>query len=380
MDAGTTGVKAIVFDRALRLVSRAYKPIKKNVRPRGRVEQDPEEIIRAARAVMRSAVKKSGVRPRNIVGLGITNQRETAVAWDASSGRALYPAIVWEDTRTAEFCVGVRRAAGAFVRRATGLFVEPYFSASKYRWLLDNAPEVRARAAVGNLHLGTIDSWLLRRLCVEKPHATDYTNAARTLLFNARTLKYDARLGKLFGVPLNLPPRAYPSQHLFGTLDRSILGVPVPVRAVVGDQQASAFAALKNPNDAKITFGTGTFVSCLLPKFELHDGWYTMLIPGEKKPRYALEAKINGSGVMVTRALGNGARLKRALRKLSRDAAQMINKLPRRPQRVVIDGGIVRDGIIAEYLRHDTGLPVIQQDPFDGTALGTAALVFGKEI
>jgi len=253
IDQGTTGTTCIVFDPEGREAGRAYSEFEQYFPQPGWVEHDAEEIWQTVRRVGGEALKAAGIRGEELAAIGITNQRETVVAWDPSTGEPLHRAIVWQDRRTSARCDELRAEAGVkeMVREKTGLVVDPYFSATKIEWLLGNVPE--ARQAV----FGTIDSYLIFRLTGR--HATDYSNASRTMLFDIENLRWDPDLCSLLGIDPATMPEALPSSHLFGTT--SEFGGEVPVAGVAGDQQAALFGqACHRPGDAKNTYGTGSFV------------------------------------------------------------------------------------------------------------------------
>jgi glycerol kinase len=253
IDQGTTGTTCIVFDPEGREAGRAYSEFEQYFPQPGWVEHDAEEIWQTVRRVGGEALKAAGIRGEELAAIGITNQRETVVAWDPSTGEPLHRAIVWQDRRTSARCDELRAEAGVkeMVREKTGLVVDPYFSATKIEWLLGNVPE--ARQAV----FGTIDSYLIFRLTGR--HATDYSNASRTMLFDIENLRWDPDLCSLLGIDPATMPEALPSSHLFGTT--SEFGGEVPVAGVAGDQQAALFGqACHRSGDAKNTYGTGSFV------------------------------------------------------------------------------------------------------------------------
>ena len=375
LDIGTTGIKGLVFGKDLELISRSYFPLKK-VSRRGFVEQNPQELVQVSERALRGAIKKSGVPPTSFRGMGITNQRETTILWDKKTGKPVYPAIVWEDTRTAEECKKMSKQHRIFVRNTTGLALDPYFSASKVKWILENVPQAKKISAQKNLLFGTVDTWILWNLLEKHPHVTDYTNASRTLLFNIRNLKWDKKLLSIFGVPQDIVPRAQPSVSNFGKLDKKIIGVSLPVVAVCGDQQASLFAAGLSPGTTKVTYGTGGFVSQILGrKFALHDGFFTTLAPYLKSPIYALEAKVNDCGARVTAVLKNPLALKKAIETIIKEISRYLKKLPRKPKAIIIDGGVTKYEDMITMHEQLTGIPSKKQKIYDGTALGTAMLV-----
>jgi len=259
IDQGTTSTRAILFDAGARPVAAHTIELRQIFPANGWVEHDASEIWQATLACCRSALK--GVPAADVAAIGITNQRETTVMWDRLTGSPLHNAIVWQDRRTANRCRALKaRKWETKVTAKTGLLLDPYFSATKMEWLLDHIPGSRKRAQLGEIALGTIDAWLIFNLTGRKVHATDVTNASRTMLLNLKTLKWDADLLKLFGVPEKSLPEVRDSSGNFGESDPSLLGAPIPILGVAGDQQAAAFGqACFNPGDVKSTYGTGCF-------------------------------------------------------------------------------------------------------------------------
>ena len=376
LDVGTTGVKAFVFDENLRVISRVYRPLKKYFPKKGWVEQDPKELLIVARKALRTAVAKNKITGSSYVGLGIANQRETTILWDKKTGDDVYPALVWEDTRTQTYCAALKKRYQKTIRQKTGLAIDPYFSASKIRWILTHVPRAQTLLKENRLAFGTVDSWVLWNLAEHTPHHTDYTNASRTLIFNIKTLRWDGMLLKIFGIPKRILPRALPSVSKFGALKKEVVGHPIPILMMCGDQQASMYAAGIRSGATKVTYGTGTFIMQVLgPRFKTHADFFTTLIPDGRKPRYALEAKIAGSGQEIENALRKHRALRPILKRLSSDVNAYLKKLPVPPKTLVIDGGATRD----EYLRvaqsEISGVPVQKQKIFDGTALGVASRI-----
>jgi len=259
IDQGTTSTRAILFDAAARPVARHAIELRQIYPANGWVEHDAEEIWLATLACCRVAMK--GVAPQDIAAIGITNQRETTLLWDRATGKPLHNAIVWQDRRTAEACAALKKAGHEpDVSARTGLLLDPYFSATKAEWLLDHVPGSRARAERGEIAFGTIDSWLIWKLTGGKVHATDVTNASRTLLLNLKDLDWDAGMLALFDVPRAMLPEVRDSAGDFGTADAALLGGAIPIRGVAGDQQAAVVGqACFNPGDVKSTYGTGCF-------------------------------------------------------------------------------------------------------------------------
>ncbi len=258
IDEGTTSARAIVFDKNANPLGMGRRNFSLYYPQAGWVEQDADEVWEAQRDAVAEALVAAGVAPSDIAAIGLTNQRETTVLWDASTAKPVHNAIVWQDRRTAEFCERLARDGHETLLRAkTGLVADAYFSASKIRWLLDNVPQSRDLLKAGKLRFGTIDSWILWKMT--GVHATDVSNASRTLLFNIHTLKWDDELLRLFDVAREILPDVRPSAYLYG--ETKLTGAPTPVAGVAGDQQAAAFGqACFRPGMAKNTYGTGCFI------------------------------------------------------------------------------------------------------------------------
>jgi len=259
IDQGTTSTRAILFDAGARPVASHAIELKQFYPANGWVEHDAEEIWQAVVATARVAMK--GVKPADVAAIGITNQRETTVLWERKTGVALHNAIVWQDRRTAERCRQLKEAGHENeVCAHTGLLLDPYFSATKAEWLLGHIPGARARAEKGELALGTIDSWLIFKLTGGKVHATDVTNASRTMLLDLKSLAWDDAMLRLFDIPRAALPQVRDSAGEYGATTADIFGVPIPIRGVAGDQQAALFGqACFSPGDVKSTYGTGCF-------------------------------------------------------------------------------------------------------------------------
>jgi glycerol kinase len=262
LDTGTTSGRALVIDASGVVLASAQREVGLNTPEAGWVEQDAEELWQAQLATARTALQKAGVAASAVAGLGIANQRETTIVWDRATSAPVAPAIVWQDRRTASFCDELRRAgAEALVRRKTGLLLDPYFSGTKIRWLLDNVPGVRERAEAGELAFGTVDSWMAWRLSAGRRHVTDASNASRTLLYDIREGDWDDELLALFGVPRALLPEVCDSSGVVGETDPALLGAPVPIAGLAGDQQAALFGqACTRRGMIKVTYGTGCFL------------------------------------------------------------------------------------------------------------------------
>ncbi len=262
LDAGTTSERALVIDASGVVLASAQQEVGLSTPQAGWVEQDAEELWQAQLATARAALEKAGVPASGVAGLGIANQRETTILWDRATSVPVAPAIVWQDRRTAGFCDELRGAgAEALVRRKTGLLLDPYFSGTKIRWLLDNVAGVRERAEAGELAFGTVDSWIAWRLSGGRRHVTDATNASRTLLYDIREGEWDDELLALFGVPRALLPEVCDSSGVAGEADPGLLGAAIPIAGLAGDQQAALFGqACTRRGMLKVTYGTGCFL------------------------------------------------------------------------------------------------------------------------
>lgn len=258
LDQGTSSSRTLIFDENFQMVAAATKEFRQIYPQPGWVEHDPEEIWSSQLASIKEALAKAGIEPGDILGIGIANQRETTIVWDRSTGKPIYNAIVWQDRRTASFCKELEIKHGQLITHKTGLIVDSYFSASKVAWLLDNIEGARALADAGKLAFGTVDSWLIWKLCRGKVHASDFSNASRTMLFNINTLSFDDELLEIFAIPRSLLPDVIPSQGVFGETD--LLGPQIALAGIAGDQQSALFGQLCfKPGTSKTTYGTGCF-------------------------------------------------------------------------------------------------------------------------
>jgi glycerol kinase len=260
LDQGTTSSRAIVFDHGGSVVASAQQEFRQIFPQPGWVEHDAQEIWATESQVAAQAIERAGLTANDIAAIGITNQRETTLVWDRATGRPISNAIVWQDRRTAGACDRLRaRGLGPRIRRKTGLVIDAYFSATKLQWILEHVPGARARARAGALAFGTIDSWLVWNLTGGREHVTDASNASRTMLFNIRTGDWDDELLRLFGVPRAMLPAVRGSSELYG--DTNLLGAPIPVAGMAGDQQAALFGQVcTKPGMVKNTYGTGCFM------------------------------------------------------------------------------------------------------------------------
>jgi glycerol kinase len=261
IDQGTTSSRAMLFDAEAKPCGMASRELPQIFPRPGWVEHDARQILADVLAVCREVIKTSGITAAQIAAIGVTNQRETTVLWDRKTGAPLYNAIVWQDRRTAELCAGLKAAGHEeMVRAQSGLLLDPYFSASKLKWLLDNVPGARERARRGELAFGTIDSWLIWNLTGGVVHATDATNASRTLLYDIATGRWDDRLLYLFGIPRQVLPQIRDSEADYGLCKDEYFGQAIPICGVAGDQQAALIGqACLNEGMLKATYGTGCF-------------------------------------------------------------------------------------------------------------------------
>lgn len=262
LDQGTTSSRAIVFDKQGQIVSIAQKEFTQYFPQPGWVEHDANEIWSTQLGVATEAILKAGITTRDVVAIGITNQRETTVVWDRQTHQPIYPAIVWQDRRTAEYCDQLKRENKAeMIRSKTGLVTDAYFSGTKVKWILENVPGAREKAQRGELCFGTIDSWLLWKLTDGKVHATDVSNASRTLLYNIHTLQWDEELLQLMNIPASMMPEVRSSSEVYGTSETILAGTGIPVAGIAGDQQSALFGQMcTTPGMVKNTYGTGCFM------------------------------------------------------------------------------------------------------------------------
>lgn len=303
LDAGTTGVRFLIVDETGQPQASAYRELPLTLPQPGWVEQAPWEILSAARQTIHEALEKAGIAPADLLAFGLTNQRETVVVWDKTSGKPLGPAIVWQDRRTAPRCAELKNdeRLSKELREKTGLLPDPYFSATKLEWLLNRDPALRRKLERKEALVGTVDSWLLFSLTGE--HATDPTNASRTLLFDIHRLRWDEDLCELFGVPQPALPEVFPSLSVFGCTKKEVLGMELPVAGVLGDQQSALFGQVCfEAGQAKMTWGTGAFllVNTGEKPFVPPDGVLaTVAYTTGTAVRYALEGSIFMAGATV---------------------------------------------------------------------------------
>lgn len=304
LDLGTTSCRCIIFDKNGRICSAAQKEFTQYFPQPGWVEHDAEEIWATQTGLMYEAMSKIDITINEIAGIGITNQRETTVLWDKETGRPVHKAIVWQCRRTAGYCDELKKLGMAeFFRSKTGLVLDAYFSATKLRWLLDNAIGARERAEKGELLFGTVDSWIIWKLTGGKVHVTDYSNASRTMLFNIHTLKWDEEILRVLKIPQLILPEVKPSSHVYGYTDSKLFGREVPIAGAGGDQQCALFGqTCFERGEVKNTYGTGGFMlmNTGTAPVNSHNGLVTTIAWGvDDKVEYALEGSIFVAGAAV---------------------------------------------------------------------------------
>jgi glycerol kinase len=304
IDQGTTGSRVMIVDKTGVIVSNAYAEFAQIYPQPGWVEHDAEVIWQTTLGVMKKALAAASIAPEKILAVGIANQRETTVLWDRETLAPAYHAIVWQCRRSAAICDQLKdQGLEEQVREKTGLLLDAYFSGTKVKWLLDEVPGLQSRAEAGKIAFGTIDSWLIAKLTGGKTHVTDYTNASRTLMFNIHTKTWDADLLQVLGVPVEMLPQVVPSAEVVGQLDPAILGMPIPIAGIAGDQQAALFGqACFAAGQAKNTYGTGCFLLLNMADEKTdptHGLIQTLACGPDGKPCYALEGSVFIAGAVV---------------------------------------------------------------------------------
>ncbi|MBQ2633924.1 MAG: glycerol kinase GlpK [Oscillospiraceae bacterium] len=303
LDQGTTSSRCILFDREQNIVGLSQKEFAQHYPRPGWVEHDPMEIYSSQYAVFSEVLAKTGIDPADIAGIGITNQRETTILWDRTTGRPVYNAIVWQCRRTAALCEELKQDAAFvdYVREHTGLLVDAYFSATKIKWVLDNVPGVRELADQGKLLFGTVDTWLIWKLTGGRVHVTDYTNASRTMLYDIGSLRWDEVICRRLGIPMHILPEVRSCSEVYGTLN--LHGVEVPISGIAGDQQAALFGqTCFKAGDAKNTYGTGCFLlmNTGSQRFQSRNGLLTTIAVGlGGEVQYALEGSVFIGGAVI---------------------------------------------------------------------------------
>ena len=304
IDQGTTSTRAIIVDSKASVIAISQKETKQSYPKQGWVEQDAEEILNNVLETLRLAVQKANISPSEIQSIGITNQRETTVVWNKKSGKPIYPAIIWQSRQSIDICNKWKeQGLEKIVRNSTGLVIDAYFSASKIAWILEQVENARVLAENGELLFGTIDTWLIWNLTGQNVHATDYSNASRTMLFNISTLQWDAFLLKAFNIPFQILPKVLNSIDDFGCLSLEVLGASIPISAVAGDQQAALFGqACFETGNIKNTYGTGCFLLMNIGKKPVfsENGLLTSIAWGiNGEITYAFEGSVFVAGAAV---------------------------------------------------------------------------------
>ena len=304
LDQGTTSSKTMIFDNQGNLVIQTGEEYKQIYPANGWVEHNPADIWQSQKRTLQAARKKLGVAAQDIKAVGISNQRETVILWDKTTGEPVYNAIVWQCRRTADYCEElIAQGFGNVITAKTGLKADSYFSATKIRWILDNVPGVRQRAEHGDILCGTVDTWLIWNLTGGKVHVTDHTNASRTLLYNIFENCWDDELLQIFDIPKSMLPEVAPSSQVVGYVDESIIPGNIPIAGIAGDQQAALFGqCCFNPGEAKNTYGTGCFLLMNIgekPILSQSNLLTTMACSPDGKPCYALEGSVFIGGAVI---------------------------------------------------------------------------------
>ncbi len=304
LDQGTTSSRAILFDKQANILGVSQQEFTQIYPKPGWVEHDPMEILRTQMGVAQQVLSEHGVKAEEISAIGITNQRETTVVWNKSTGKPIHNAIVWQDRRTASICDELsKRGLTDYVRKNTGLVIDAYFSGTKIKWILDNVEGARQLAEEGNLLFGTIDCWLIWNMTRGRMHVTDYSNASRTLLYNILELKWDEKMLKELDIPHSMLPEVQSSSKHFGSTYPELFGTEIPICGVAGDQQAALFGqACFEPGMAKNTYGTGCFMLLNTGTSPVHSkaGLLTTIAWGlEGQVQYALEGSVFIAGAAV---------------------------------------------------------------------------------
>ncbi|KAA8998621.1 glycerol kinase GlpK [Affinibrenneria salicis] len=305
LDQGTTSSRAVILDHDANIISVSQREFTQIYPKAGWVEHDPMEIWASQSATLVEALARADIRSDEIAGIGISNQRETTIVWEKKSGRPIYNAIVWQCRRTAEICQQLKKdGLEEYVRRTTGLVIDPYFSATKVKWILDHVQGARERAQRGELLFGTIDSWLIWKMTQGRVHVTDYTNASRTMLFNIHTLEWDEKMLQVLDIPRAMLPEARPSSEIYGQTNIGGKGgTRIPVAGIAGDQQAALYGHLcVHPGMAKNTYGTGCFLLMSTGREAVRSkhGLLTTIACGPRgEVNYALEGAVFIGGASI---------------------------------------------------------------------------------
>ena len=358
LDQGTSSSRAIVFDREGNIQSTSQKEFTQHFPRPGWVEHDPMEIWSSEAAVIAEAISKIGIGGKDIAAIGITNQRETTIVWDAETGQPVHNAIVWQDRRTSEYCDALK-AQGLVekIREKTGLIIDAYFSGTKIKWILDNVPGARQRAEAGKLRFGTVDSWLVWQLTKGSVHITDVSNASRTMLFNINTLEWDQELLDLLGVPRSMMPEVRSSSEVYGHTKTTIFAHEVPIAGIAGDQQAALFGQMCTaPGSVKNTYGTGCFL---------------LMNTGEKPI-------LSRNNLLTTIAWKIGNTVNYALEGIAFQTMDIVGAMEKdagvRLAELKVDGGASRNNLMMQFQADVLGASVIRPVVTETTAMGACYL------
>ncbi len=304
LDAGTTSSRSILFDVQGSVVAMDQIEFKQQYPKKGWVEHDPYAIWDTQLKTIERVIQKAGIEIDDIISIGITNQRETTICWNKKTGKPIYNAIVWQCRRTASICDKIKQSKNdKKIFEKTGLVVDPYFSATKIKWIFENVPEAQTLADENNLAFGTVDSWLLYNLTGKKIHKTDITNASRTMIYNIVDKKWDNELLDFFSIPKNILPEVCDSNHIFGYTDKELIGKEIPISGILGDQQAALFGQnCFEKGNAKMTYGTGGFILCntgFSPTFSQNKLLTTIGWQIDGKTTYAIEGSVFIAGAAI---------------------------------------------------------------------------------
>jgi len=302
IDQGTTSSRCLIFDKEQNIVGVAQKEFTQFYPKQGWVEHDPKEIWSSQYGVLNEVMARSGVKADEVAAIGITNQRETTVVWDKNTGEPVYNAIVWQCRRTSNICDALKeKGLGDYVRETTGLQIDAYFSGTKIKWILDNVEGAREKAEAGDLLFGTVDTWLLWKLTEGRVHATDYTNASRTMIYNIKDLKWDEKLLAELNIPKSMLPEVKKSSEVYG--ETNINGVMIPIAGIAGDQQSALYGqTCFTPGEAKNTYGTGCFLLVNIGeemKLSKNGLVTTIAATSHDKVQYALEGSVFVAGAVI---------------------------------------------------------------------------------
>ena len=379
LDQGTSSSRSIVFDAMGNIVAMAQRELPQIFPQPGWVEHDPVEIWRSQLATAQEAIAKAGLQASDIKAIGITNQRETTVVWNRKTGLPIHHAIVWQDRRAEPTCVQLReQGLAGTIQQKTGLLIDAYFSGTKLKWLLDNVPNAREQAKRGELAFGTIDSWLIWQLTQGAVHATDVSNASRTMLFNVHTNQWDSELLAAMDIPPKLLPRVHPSSFIYGNTHADLLGASIPIGGVAGDQQSALFGqACFKSGMAKNTYGTGCFMQ------SVPDSGGVMMVPaftGLGAPYWQADAR--GTITGLTRGSTMAHIVRAALESIAFQSAALLLAMSRDAvaagaapvSELRVDGGACTNDLLMQFQADLLGIPVLRPAVIETTALGAAYL------